>query len=59
MWGYEDWRDKYKYGYRWMTETFFSGVEKVFGETSRANTVEGVFQEVKKKFIFYNLLLNL
>jgi len=49
MWGYEDWRDKYKYGYRWMTETFFSGVKKVFGETSRANTVEGVFQEVKMK----------
>jgi len=47
--GYEDWRDKYKYGYRWMTETFFSGVKKVFGETSRANTVEGVFQEVKMK----------
>ena len=42
-----------------MTETFFSGVKRVFGETSRANTVEGVFQEVKMKFIFYNMLLNL
>ena len=57
--GYEGWRDKYKYGHRWMTETFFSGVKRVFGETSRANTVEGVFQEVKMKFIFYNMLLSI
>jgi len=57
--GYEAWRDKYKYGYRWSAETFFSGVKRVFGETSRAKTVEGLFQEVKMKFIFYNMLLSL
>ena len=57
--GYEGWRDKYKYGYRWMVETFFSGVKRVFGETVRAKTIEGVFQEVKIKFILYNMLLNL
>jgi len=56
--GYEAWRDKYKYGYRWMVETFFSGVKRVFGETVRAKTIEGVFQEVKIKFILYNMLLN-
>jgi len=28
--GYEGWRDKYKYGYRWIVETFFSGVKRVF-----------------------------
>ena len=56
--GYEGWRDKYKYGYRWMVETFFSGVKRVFGETVRAKTIEGVFQEVKIKFILYNMLLN-
>jgi hypothetical protein len=50
--GYEGWRDKYKYGYRWRMETFFSGVKRVFGETSRARSVEGLFQEIKTKFIF-------
>lgn len=57
--GYEGWRDKYKYGYRWMAETFFSGVKRVFGETTRAKTAEEVSQEVKMKFIFYNMLLSL
>ena len=57
--GYQGWRDKYRYGYRWSAETFFSGVKRVFGETSRARTREGLFQEVRMKFIFYNMLLSL
>jgi len=57
--GYEGWRDKYKYGQRWATETFFSGVKRMFGETSKARSIEGIFQEVKLKFLFYNILLNL
>ena len=57
--GYEGWRDKYKYGYRWMVETFFSGVKRVFGETCKAKTIEGIFKEVEMKFIFYDMLLNL
>jgi len=55
--GYEGWKDKYKYGQRWAAETFFSGVKRIFGETSKARSVEGVFQEVKLKFLFYNMLL--
>ncbi len=31
--GYEGCRDKYRYGDRWMVETFFSGVKREFGET--------------------------
>jgi hypothetical protein len=41
-----------------MAETFLSGVKRTFGETSRARSVEGLFQEVKIKFIFYNLLIS-
>ena len=55
--GYEGWKDKYKYGQRWAAETFFSGVKRILGETSKARSVEGVFQEVKLKFLFYNMLL--
>ena len=57
--GYEGWKDKYKYGKRWAVETFFSGVKRTFGETSRARSVDGIFQEVKLKFLFYNMLLSL
>jgi len=57
--GYEGWRDKYKYGQRWAAETFFSGVKRTFGETTKAKTTEGMFQEVKMKFVFYNMLINL
>jgi len=57
--GYEGWRDKYKYGDRWMVETFFSGVKRVFGETVRSKTIEGIFKEVEMKLIFYNMLLNI
>ena len=42
--GYDGWRDKYRYGYRWMVETFFSGVKRVFGETCRAKTHRGSIQ---------------
>ncbi len=56
--GYEGWRDKYKYGDRWMVETFFSGVKRVFGETVRSKTIEGIFKEGKMKLIFYNMLLS-
>ena len=57
--GYERWRDKYRYGYRWSAESFFSGVKRVFGETCRSKSKDALFQEVKMKFIFYNMLLNL
>ena len=56
---YEGWRDKYRYGQRWMAEGFFSGIKRTFGETTRAKSVEGMFQEVKMKFSFYNALIGL
>lgn len=57
--GYEGWRDKYKYGQRWAAETFFSGVKRTFGETTKAKTTKGMFQETKIKFVFYAMLINL
>ena len=55
--GYEGWRDKYRYGQRWAAETYFSGVKRTFGETTRSRTTEGLFQEVRMKFMFYNMLI--
>ncbi len=57
--GYKGWKDKYKYGQRWAVETFFSGLKRMYGETTRAKTIEGLFREVKFKFLFYNMMLNL
>ena len=57
--GYKRWRDRYRYGYRWSAESFFSGVKRVFGETCRSKSKDALFQEVKMKFIFYNMLLSL
>ena len=53
--GYERWKDKYRYGYRWSAECFFPGIKRVFGERCRARSKDALFQEVKMKFI---LLLN-
>jgi IS5 family transposase len=55
--GYDKWRDKYRYGSRWSVEGVFSAVKRIMGESVRASSIEGMFREVKMKFIFYNLLL--
>lgn len=55
--GYNGWRDKYRYGQRWMAESYFSGVKRMFGETVRAHSQEAMFQEVMTKFILYDTLM--
>ena len=57
--GYEKWAKKHEYGKRWASEGLFSGVKRIFGETVRATTVDGMIQEVKMKFLLYNLLLRI
>lgn len=57
--GYEKWKAKYGYGQRWAAETTFSAVKRIFGESVRASSIVGMFHEVKMKFIFYNMLLNI
>ncbi|RLF62839.1 MAG: hypothetical protein DRN33_05145 [Thermoplasmata archaeon] len=32
--GYEGWRDKYRYGQRWMTEAFFNRKKRIWGVCS-------------------------
>ncbi len=57
--GYEEWKKKHDYGKRWAAEGFFSAVKRCFGETVKATSVEGMILEVRRKFLFYNMLLNL
>ena len=54
--GYEKWKEKYQYGMRWASEGYFSAVKRIFGENMRATSKEGMVQEVKMKFLFYNTI---
>jgi hypothetical protein len=54
--GYEAWKKKYCYGMRWASEGFFSAVKRMVGENIRATSIEGMIQEVKMKFLFYNMI---
>lgn len=57
--GYEKWKRKHCYGKRWSSEGFFSAVKRIFGEGVRATSVKGAIREVRMKFMFYSMLLNL
>lgn len=57
--GYEKWKRKHNYGKRWSAESFFSAIKRCFGESVRATSVEGAITEVRRKFMFYNILLSL
>lgn len=54
--GYETWKEKYEYGMRWASEGYFSAVKRIFGEDVRATSREGMFQEARMKFLFYNMI---
>lgn len=57
--GYEDWKKKHNYGQRWSSEGLFSAVKRMFGETVRATSMEGMIREVESKFLLYNMLLSM
>lgn len=57
--GWESWKTKHGYGRRWAVEGFFSAVKRCFGESVRASSPDKMIREVKRKFLFYNLLLSL
>jgi len=53
--GYQKWREKYGYGYRWVcTEGIFSAVKRMEGEYVRATKEENMLHEAKMKFWIYN-----
>lgn len=49
--GYGAWRDKYKYGHRWNSESYNSSTKRAFGETLRMHKEENCLKEAKMKFI--------
>jgi hypothetical protein len=55
--GYDQWRDKYRYGMRWMVESVYSAIKRITGEYVRARKAENMFHEVELKVLVYNLLV--
>ena len=51
--GYQPWRDKYKYGYRWNIEAYNSATKRIFGECVRTHKEQNCLHEAKMKFIHY------
>jgi hypothetical protein len=56
-WGYKKWAKKKKYGQRWLTtEGIFSAVKRINGETLRAHTKKGLYDEAQLKFWAYQAI---
>lgn len=49
------WKKKSKYGYRWMAETTFSSIKRMFGEHALATRFQNMVKEMMIKVSLYNL----
>jgi hypothetical protein len=49
------WKKKRKYGYRWMAETAFSSIKRMFGEHTLATRFQNMVKEMMIKVSLYNL----
>jgi len=52
---YHKWKKKRKYGQRWMVETAFSSIKRMFGEYTSAIRFQNLIQEMTIKVSLYNL----
>lgn len=55
--GYEEWRDKYRYGQRWMAETIFSRGKREYGEYVSSKNWENIVKEIKFQYGILNLMI--
>ena len=52
---YYKWKKKRKYGSRWMAETAFSSIQRMFGEYISATKFQNMVKEMTMKVSLYNL----
>jgi hypothetical protein len=57
--GYRNWVDEIEYGKRWKVEGLFSSVKRIFGESVRASSKNGMLREARMKFNCYNMLVSM
>lgn len=53
------WKKKRKYGHRWMSETAFSSMKRMFGEYVSATRFQNMVNEMMLKVSLYNLFRNI
>jgi hypothetical protein len=49
------WKTKRKYGQRWISETVFSAIKRMFGEYTSANRFQNMVKEIMIKVSLYNI----
>lgn len=54
--GYDYWRRKHNYGWRWLAEVAFSSFKRRFGESLMSRKFENMKKEVRLKVLAYNML---
>ena len=52
---YHKWKKKRRYGSRWMAETAFSSIKRMFGECTSAIRFQNMIKEMTMKVSLYNL----
>ena len=53
---YNEWKEKFGYGYRWIVETVFSVFKRMFGDYVSAKKFENIVNEIVLKMRIYNLM---
>ncbi len=56
---FEQWKDSVSYGQRWIVETVFSSLKRMFGEYVYSTKMENMKQELRLKVSLYNKFLSL
>lgn len=56
--GYDYWRKKHNYGWRWLVEVAFSSYKRRFGESLMSKKFENMQKEAKLKVMAYNMITN-
>ncbi|MEQ9715983.1 MAG: transposase, partial [Candidatus Asgardarchaeum sp.] len=54
--GYEEWRRKTDYGYRWIVEGIFSVMERMFGEVVRSHKPDQIVREGYSHFLYNKVI---
>lgn len=57
--GYDSWKKIHGYGRRWAVEGVFSAIKRIFGETVRATSPDGMIKEAARMIASYSILLSL
>jgi len=55
----DGWKRQHRYGQRWMAETAFSSLKRMFGEHVSARKMENMVRELTLKVSLYNLFIGL